>query len=75
MKISEIRNFWQKTFKWNRFVGVHQFLDIDRKPHIMVWTRNAVYEYDPTGKSTKPLFRLEEAEQAAQSQSTKQESR
>ena len=52
----------KKLFKWNRFVGVYQFLDIDRNPHIIVVTRNAMYEYDPTGKSTKPLFTLQEAE-------------
>lgn len=53
----------KRLFKWNRFVGVHQFLDIDRKPHIIVWTRNALYEYDPTGE-TKGLFTLKEAEKA-----------
>jgi hypothetical protein len=58
-----MKNFLKRIFKWNRFVAVNQFLDIDRKPHIIILTRDAVYEYDPTGK-TKGLFTLIEAEKA-----------
>lgn len=56
-----MKKLLQRIFKWNRFVGVYQFLDVNRRPHIIVWTRNALYEYDPTGK-TKGLFTIEEAE-------------
>ncbi len=52
----------KKVFKWNRFVGVSEFRDVDKKTHILVWTRNAMYEYDPTGTTTKGLFTLKEAE-------------
>ena len=59
----KFKSFYQKKLKWNRFVGVHQFLDIDRKPHIIVITRNQILEYDPTGNS-KLLFTIDEAENA-----------
>lgn len=61
--MSKLKQLYQKVFKWNRFVMVQQFLDIDRKPHIIILTRNQVLEYDPTGEA-KQLFTIEQAESA-----------
>ena len=61
LKEKQNMNKLKQLLKWNRFTGVSQFMDIDKKQHIIVWTRNAMYEYDPTGK-TKVLFTLKAAE-------------
>jgi len=53
------------TFRRERIKGIQQFLDVERNPHIYIFTNKRVVEIDYlTGKDKKLIATLKELKEA-----------